>query len=159
MPGRPHDQAHHRYEDGTSIVTEAPEPSAASAPPARKASVAIRFLWWCNMLMATLGGPLIFLLLPVFLLAVGAAFIVAVDSATDRELSVEQRLIGALLSASTFATAAIGAYVADSLGFFGERFAPARAGLAIGTAILAASALMWVRPRVWAITKQHAWKS
>ena len=142
----------------TEVTPGTPGPSVAVDPTAPQPSGAIRLLWWCVILMATLGGPLIFLMIPVFLVAVAVGFFVLVDVFTDRHLTLAQRVIGGSLVVAIVPAALIGAAVADALGAFNQRPSTEMRVLSFAAAILAAIALLWVRPRAWQILKHHEWK-
>lgn len=109
--------------------------------------------------MPPLGGPLIFLLPGLFLIAVVPAFIVAVDSVTDRHLNREQRLIGLALSAAVIPAAMVAVLVAANLGYFGGPML-LRDGLpTLGATVAWVLVLLAVRAKAWLITKKtNEWK-
>lgn len=139
-------------------MTEATEPAVAAEPSTPKPSRAIRVLWWCDLLIPTLGGTLIFLLPGLFLIGVGAAFIVVVDSVTDRHLTPQQRLIGLSLAVGPVLAGALAIFILGSIDDFGD---PGTAVIIVATlagAIAWVLVLMAIKPRAWAITKKTEWK-
>jgi hypothetical protein len=110
------------------------------------------------MLMPTLGGPLIFLLPGLFLIAVIPAFIVAVDSFTDRHLTREQRLIGLALSAAVIPAAIVAALVATNLGYFSSPMTVLGGLLTLAAIAAWVLVLLVIRPKAWRITKKSEWK-
>jgi hypothetical protein len=137
--------------------SEASEPTAA-APPALKPSGAIRVLWWCVMLLIVLVGPMIFFIVPVFLVSVAAAFVVAVDSVVDRHLTLEQRLIGLFLVVAVIPAALLGFLIADAIGDVGEAPTVTERVIALALTVVSVSLLLALKPRAWQILKKTEWK-
>lgn len=134
-----------------------PEPNVLAEPSLLKPSGSIRLLWWCLML-APVGGVLIFLLPVLVLITAGVAFVVAVDSVTDRQLTLPQRAIGLLLAVGVIPATLLGIYVAVSLGFFDDAPTATDRVLTIAATMAWVLSLMAVRQRAWAIMKKNDWK-
>lgn len=137
---------------------ESSEPIVAAAPPGPKPSGAIRVLWWCVLLLIVLVGPMIFFIVPLFLVSVGAAFVVAVDSVTDRDLTLEQRLTGLLLVVAVIPAAILGIYIADAIGDLDDPPTVTGRILAFAATVVSVAALLALRPRAWKILKKNEWK-
>ena len=113
-------------------------------------------LWWCLML-APVGGVLIFLLPLLFLVSVGAAFVVVVDSVTDRHLTREQRLIGLLMSVAVIPAGILGVYIAGSLGSLGDPPTATDRFVTLAATLAFVLVLWAVKRRVWQIRKKTEW--
>jgi hypothetical protein len=111
------------------------------------------------MLMPIAAGPLILFLGPLLLIALGAAFVVVVDSITDRGVPGAQRRYGLLLSAAVIPAALLAMLITGPMTATGidprttlERLLPLAA---IPVWVLL---LLRVKPQVWKITKKSEWK-
>lgn len=99
------------------------------------------------MLQFALGGPAVFLLPILFLVAVGAAFVVVVDSITDRDLTLEHRLIGLLLSAAVIPAAILGIHIAAAIGYFDDEPTASARVVALVATVVSVLVLLAVKPR------------
>ena len=136
----------------------APEPEIALPPAAPRPSGAARLLWWCLTLIPT-TAPVFFLLPPLFLIAVGAAFVVSVDAITDRGVPGEQRRHALLLAVAVIPASFLAIFLAPPMTATGldprnamEKFLPLAA---IPVWVLLS---LRVKPAVWKITKKSEWK-
>lgn len=117
----------------------------------------MRVLWWC-LILAPVCGVLIFLLPILFLVSVGAAFVVVVDSVTDRDLTLEHRLIGLLLSAAVIPAGILGVYIAGAIGYFDDAPTAFVRVVTLVATVVSVLALLAVKPRAWKILKKNEWK-
>ena len=134
--------------------------SVPATPAEPRPSGAARLLWWCVILMPVAAGPFILLLGPLVLAALGAAFVVVVDSITDRGMPAAQRSSGLLLSAAVIPAAFLAMLITGPMMTTTgidprttlERVLPL-AGIPVWVLLL-----ILLKPKIWAITKKSDWK-
>ena len=129
-----------------------------NAPAAPRPSGAARLLWWCVTLIPV-AGPIIFPLVGLLPAALGAAFVVTVDSITDRGVPRAQRSAGLLLSVAVVPATLLAIAGAPPMTATGldhrstlERLLPL-AAIPVWVVLL-----ILIKPKIWAITKKSDWK-
>jgi hypothetical protein len=111
-------------------------------------------------MLIPLLGLLIFPLVGLLPVALGAAFVVTVDSITDRGIPRQQRLAGILLSAAVVPATILPFLVLPPMTATG--ISPPRPVYAWLLPLIAIPVwvlvLVRVKPTIWAITKKSDWK-
>jgi hypothetical protein len=104
-------------------------------------------------------GPVFFLIPPLLLIAIAAAFVVLVDAITDRGVPGQQRRHALLLTAAVIPSTLLAIFLAGPMTATGidPRTVPQRL-LPLAAIPVWVLLLLAVKPKVWQITKKSEWK-